>query len=119
MELLLWRHAEALDGIGDLQRPLSPKGQQQASKMAAWLGRHGPGGLALCESGGTHPGNGQGFSPKDGGVGVAGARLPGARARDPLPMAFGLCRLCCWWGISPVWGCWRLCCLLASNALGH
>lgn len=50
MELLLWRHAEALDGIDDLQRPLSLKGQQQASKMAAWLGRHGPGGLRLLVS---------------------------------------------------------------------
>lgn len=37
MELILWRHAEAADGLNDLARELTPKGRRQAAKMAAWL----------------------------------------------------------------------------------
>ena len=37
MELILWRHAEAEDGLNDLARELTPKGRKQAAKMAAWL----------------------------------------------------------------------------------
>jgi phosphohistidine phosphatase len=42
MELILWRHAEAADGNPDEARPLTPKGQKQAAKMAAWLDRNLP-----------------------------------------------------------------------------
>lgn len=37
MDLILWRHADAVDGIPDLQRELTPKGFKQAEQMAAWL----------------------------------------------------------------------------------
>lgn len=37
MELILWRHAEAEDGVPDLERRLTPRGVKQAAKMAAWL----------------------------------------------------------------------------------
>lgn len=44
MDLILWRHAEALelregadDPALDLERPLTPKGERQAQRMAAWL----------------------------------------------------------------------------------
>ena len=40
MDLILWRHAEAEDarpGQGDLDRALTPKGRQQAERMAQWL----------------------------------------------------------------------------------
>jgi phosphohistidine phosphatase len=37
MELILWRHAEAEDGMPDMQRQLTPKGEKQAEKMAAFL----------------------------------------------------------------------------------
>lgn len=37
MELILWRHAEAEEGVPDLARQLTEKGQGQAGKMAAWL----------------------------------------------------------------------------------
>lgn len=37
MELILWRHAEAEDGLNDLARELTPKGRKQAAKIAAWL----------------------------------------------------------------------------------
>ncbi len=43
MELILWRHAEAEDGIDDLARELTPRGRKQAAKVAAWLNTRLPG----------------------------------------------------------------------------
>lgn len=37
MELILWRHAEAEDGLPDLARELTDKGRKQATKMADFL----------------------------------------------------------------------------------
>jgi phosphohistidine phosphatase len=37
MDLILWRHADAENGIPDEGRRLTAKGQKQAKKMAAWL----------------------------------------------------------------------------------
>jgi phosphohistidine phosphatase len=37
MELVLWRHAEAEDGMLDMQRKLTDKGRLQASRMGEWL----------------------------------------------------------------------------------
>jgi phosphohistidine phosphatase len=37
MDLILWRHAEAEDGIADLSRELTEKGRRQADKMAVFL----------------------------------------------------------------------------------
>ena len=37
MELILWRHAEAEDGLSDMARHLTAKGEKQADKMAAFL----------------------------------------------------------------------------------
>ncbi len=37
MELIQWRHAEAEEGVPDLERQLTEKGQRQAAKMAAFL----------------------------------------------------------------------------------
>lgn len=37
MELILWRHAEAEDGVPDIGRALTPKGHKQAAKMAEFL----------------------------------------------------------------------------------
>jgi len=37
MELIVWRHAEAEDSSPDVTRKLTPKGEKQAQKMAAWL----------------------------------------------------------------------------------
>lgn len=45
MDLLLWRHAHALDaepGQMDMDRPLSKKGTKQAKAMASWLNDHLP-----------------------------------------------------------------------------
>ena len=40
MDLILWRHAEAVPekpGQDDMQRALTPKGERQAQRMAEWL----------------------------------------------------------------------------------
>lgn len=42
MELILWRHAEAIDKgdpAADLDRPLTSKGERQAARMAGWLSK--------------------------------------------------------------------------------
>ncbi len=45
MDLILWRHAEAFEMRevqDDLDRALTPKGERQAQRMAAWLNRQMP-----------------------------------------------------------------------------
>ncbi|HEY0666034.1 MAG TPA: histidine phosphatase family protein [Gallionella sp.] len=42
MDLILWRHAEAEDGIPDQGRVLTAKGHKQAAKTAAFLRQHLP-----------------------------------------------------------------------------
>jgi phosphohistidine phosphatase len=44
MDLILWRHAEALDADGgeDLDRALTSRGERQAARMAYWLNQHLP-----------------------------------------------------------------------------
>ncbi len=49
MDLILWRHAQAEDGLPDLERPLTALGRKQAARMAAWLDRSLPSGCrVLC-----------------------------------------------------------------------
>jgi phosphohistidine phosphatase len=46
MDLILWRHAQAEDGVeggDDMQRALTAKGRDQARRMADWLDRQLPG----------------------------------------------------------------------------
>ena len=50
MDLILWRHAEAedpADGVDDLQRVLTSKGEKQAARVAAWLDRMLPDGARI------------------------------------------------------------------------
>jgi phosphohistidine phosphatase len=42
MDLILWRHAEAEDGVPDMDRALTEKGRKQAEAMAAWLDKRLP-----------------------------------------------------------------------------
>jgi phosphohistidine phosphatase len=45
MDLILWRHAEAIDaedGSVDLDRALTARGERQAARMAHWLNQHLP-----------------------------------------------------------------------------
>ena len=53
MDLILWRHAEAEElgeGMDDLTRALTPRGEKQAAKVAAWLDRQLPEGLRVIAS---------------------------------------------------------------------
>lgn len=42
MELILWRHADAEDGMPDEARALTGKGEKQARRVAAWLRKRLP-----------------------------------------------------------------------------
>ena len=52
MDLILWRHAEAEDGhegLDDLDRALTARGEKQAARVGAWLDRMLPeGARILC-----------------------------------------------------------------------
>lgn len=37
MDLILWRHADAEDGVPDISRRLTSKGEKQAQLMGQWL----------------------------------------------------------------------------------
>jgi len=50
MDLILWRHADAADGVPDLARELTDKGQRQAADMAKWLKSHLPKGTRVLVS---------------------------------------------------------------------
>lgn len=50
MDLILWRHAEAEDGVPDLQRELTAKGRKQAQRVAEWLQQRLPDGYVLVAS---------------------------------------------------------------------
>ncbi len=45
MDLILWRHAEAVESgvdLDDLERPLTSRGERQAARVAAWLNQQLP-----------------------------------------------------------------------------
>jgi phosphohistidine phosphatase SixA len=51
MDLILWRHAEAEEGEGmdDLERALTARGEKQAARVGAWIDRLLPeGARVLC-----------------------------------------------------------------------
>ena len=53
MDLILWRHAEAIDLelVGDdMDRTLTPRGHKQAARMADWLDRQLPDGAKFFAS---------------------------------------------------------------------
>lgn len=50
MDLILWRHAEAVDGRPDLARNLTAKGLRQARESAAWLREHLPRSMRILVS---------------------------------------------------------------------
>jgi len=50
MELLLWRHADAEDGIPDSARALTGKGLKQAKQVAQWLKPRLPGDCLVLAS---------------------------------------------------------------------
>jgi phosphohistidine phosphatase len=57
MDLLIWRHAQAqdldakdFDAESDLARPLTPRGQHQAERVAAWIEPRLPKGSRILSS---------------------------------------------------------------------
>jgi len=50
MDLLLWRHAEAVDGTPDHLRELTERGHKQARKVAHWLDENRPKRLKIMVS---------------------------------------------------------------------
>lgn len=53
MDLILWRHAEAIDLelVGDdMLRTLTPRGEKQAARVGAWLDRQLPDGARVLAS---------------------------------------------------------------------
>lgn len=53
MDLLLWRHAEAEEGEDDMKRPLTARGEKQATRMAHWIIAHQPPNLRIIASAAT------------------------------------------------------------------
>lgn len=50
MDLIIWRHAEAEDGVPDLERRLTAKGRKQAERVAQWLLQRLPARFVLIAS---------------------------------------------------------------------
>lgn len=50
MDLLLWRHAEAVDSLPDFNRPLTQRGHKQAQAIAGWLQQNKPRKLRVLSS---------------------------------------------------------------------
>ena len=50
MDVILWRHADAEDGKPDLERKLTPKGHEQAARVAKWLREHLPSQFSVVAS---------------------------------------------------------------------
>ena len=50
MDLLLWRHAEAEQGIPDGKRRLTARGEKQAEQMARWIKANAPKKLRIIAS---------------------------------------------------------------------
>ncbi len=50
MDLILWRHADAEDGVQDDARKLTAKGEKQAQQVGRWLKSHLPEGARILVS---------------------------------------------------------------------
>jgi phosphohistidine phosphatase len=50
MDLILWRHADAVEGVPDHARELTAKGVKQSAKIAAFLQQHLPDQLRILVS---------------------------------------------------------------------
>jgi phosphohistidine phosphatase len=82
MDLILWRHAEAEDGLPDLTRELTGRGRKQASRMADWLNPRLPPDIRVLVSPATRTlqtaqALGRSYDPVQ-------ALAPGASAEDVL-----------------------------------
>jgi phosphohistidine phosphatase len=85
MDLILWRHAEAEDGMPDHARELTAKGVKQAGKVAAFLQQHLPGDCRILVSPATR--TQQTVAPLTGKFTLAPTIAPGASAEAVLQAA--------------------------------
>lgn len=85
MDLILWRHAEAEDGLPDLERRLTPRGQKHAARMADWLLQRLPAKFTVLAS----PARRAQETARALGVAVrtVGTLAPGASVREVLAAA--------------------------------
>jgi phosphohistidine phosphatase len=114
MDLLLWRHAEAVDGAPDEHRKLTPRGHVQARRVAAWLTHNQPEKLRVLASPTMRTRQTAQAFRED--FEILHALAPGASARDILtaagwPDGGGNCLIV---GHQPTLG--RLAALLLSGA---
>ena len=88
MDLIVWRHAEAEDpreGMDDLQRVLTAKGEKQAARVGAWLDRVLPQGTrVLCSPASRCEQTAQALGRK---YSVRDVLAPGATAAEVLAAA--------------------------------
>lgn len=114
MDLLLWRHAEAVDGTPDHTRALTPRGLKQARRMARWLDEHRPKQLRVLVSPTVRTRQTAAAFADDfevvSGLGPEG-NVPGILAATGWPDASGAALVV---GHQPALG--RLCALLLSGA---
>ena len=82
MDLLLWRHAEAVDSMPDHARVLTEKGIKQAEKMAGFLRQKLPDDCHMLSSPATR--TQQTISTLSSHFTVAPALAPGASVQDVL-----------------------------------
>jgi len=82
MDLLLWRHAEAIDSTPDHARALTEKGIKQAEKMAGFLRQHLSDDCLMLSSPALRAQ--QTISTLSNNVSVAPALAPGASVQDVL-----------------------------------
>jgi phosphohistidine phosphatase len=82
MDIILWRHAEAEDGVPDLERELTSKGRKQAARMADWLNPRLPPDIRILSSPATRTLQTVQALGRD--YEVAAELAPGAGAEDVL-----------------------------------
>lgn len=85
MDLILWRHAEAADGLPDIDRELTRKGHKQARDIAAWLRPRLPGPVSVITSPAERARQTAGAFTQD--FIVNGSIAPGASAQAVLDAA--------------------------------
>jgi phosphohistidine phosphatase len=85
MDLILWRHAEAEDGIPDHARGLTAKGIKQAGKVATFLRQHLPDDCRILVSPAAR--TQQTVAPLTGKFTLAPTIAPGASAEAVLQAA--------------------------------
>lgn len=85
MDLILWRHAEAEDGLPDAKRALTGRGRKQAARMADWLNPRLPPDIRILVSPAVRTQQTAQALGRE--VEVVPALAPGARAADLLAAA--------------------------------